>query len=52
MKQEIYILAHKEIDNKNVDLSDYIPIQVGASSSDKDIYPVKDNTGDNISIKN
>lgn len=52
MKQEIYILTHKEIDNKNIDLSNYIPIQVGAALSDKDICEIKDNTNNNISYKN
>lgn len=46
----MYIAAHKVFDVPRID--DYIPIQVGASISEKKLGFIGDNTGDNISYKN
>lgn len=46
----IYMATHKTQDNYNKDI--ITPIQVGANLTDVDLYPLKDNIGDNISDKN
>ena len=45
----IYIAAHKEFDIPK--LEGYIPLQVGAEGK-ADLGYLKDNTGDEISLKN
>ncbi len=50
MKCRIYIAAHKQFEQ--IDLPDYVPIQVGAALSDRDLGFIRDDTGDHISEKN
>lgn len=45
----IYIAAHKEFDVPR--LENYVPLQVGAEGKE-DLGFLRDNTGDNISVKN
>ena len=47
---KMYVVAHKRADL--VLPPDYEYIQVGATKSGNDIYPLKDNSGENISEKN
>ena len=49
MKVSNYIITHKKFDMPKI--KGYTPIQVGAENKD-DLGYIKDNTGDNISIKN
>ena len=49
MKISNYIIAHKNFKVPNIE--GYVPIQVGAEGKD-DLGYLKDNVGDNISIKN
>lgn len=46
----IYVITHKKFNKLN--LKGYIPIQVGTSVSDIHLEYIKDNQGDNISVKN
>lgn len=50
MSLQIYMATHKKQDIYNSDI--ITPIQVGASLTDEDLYPLKDNIGENISDKN
>nr|WP_281375006.1 DUF4422 domain-containing protein [Gluconacetobacter johannae] len=50
VKTEIYIAAHREADMPSG--ACFVPIQVGKSLSNEDMYPIGDDTGDNISEKN
>ncbi len=47
---KIYVVAHQKAEATLP--PDYEYIQVNAATSGKDIYPLKDNSGDNISVKN
>lgn len=50
MKTKIIVATHKQFEMPDEDI--YLPLQVGASCTDKDFGYCKDNTGDNISEKN
>lgn len=50
MDTSMYIVTHKKF--KVPSLNNYIPIEVGAELRNEELGYIKDNTGDNISIKN
>jgi hypothetical protein len=47
---KIFVITHKKFNPVNID--GYIPLQVGAAINKLDLGYLKDNTGDNISLKN
>lgn len=50
---QIFVLCYKPVEYNIPDNSLYTPLLCGASvSKHKDLYPLKDNTGDNISERN